>query len=303
MNLFNSRELYLEACHKSKDLHAMTNDERIKLQAHLRKMYVAIENVCDQHGLNVMLAYGSVIGTLRHQGFIPWDDDIDLFMPRDDYDKFINLYAEELPQRYKIFSPNSKNGPIYRFAKVVDTKTRFLIPGADEKSEKHGIFVDIFPLENSSKNLYTIKLQRLKACFLMYIATSVANYESKNEKVKALMCISFAGRFNYYFRIFWGWLFSYYKSEKWYDIFDRSVSGHSFTGYYNIPSAGSCMRYFMPISKDMYIPARKAKFDDIEVYIPKEAEMITEMEYGDWKRIPSEKERWMHFIEKIKFDV
>lgn len=303
MNIFNTKDMYFEACKKSNDLHAMTEEERMKLQVQLRKMYIEIENVCDKHGLNMMLAYGSVIGALRHQGFIPWDDDIDLFMPRDDYDRLINLYAEELPQQYKIYSPNSKNGPIYRFAKIVDTNTRFLTPGLDEDSEKHGIFIDIFPLENCSQNIFAIKIERLKACFLMYLATSVAGFESRNVKLKNLMCFSLSGKFNYYFRNLLGWIFSYHKSEEWYNTFDRTVTGHPFTGFYNIPSAGASLRYFLPISYDMYIPAKKAKFDDIEAYIPNEAEKITEMEYGDWKRIPAENERWMHFIEGIKFDV
>lgn len=293
----------MEACQKSKDLHAMTDDERKELHAHLRKMYVAIEDVCNRHGLNMMLAYGSVIGALRHHGFIPWDDDIDLFMPRDDYDKLVNLYAEELPPQYKVYSPNSKNGPIYRFAKVVDTNTRFLTPGADANSEKYGIFVDIFPLENCSKNIWAIKWQRLKACVLMYVASSVADYESQNVKSKRLMCITFAGRFNFYFRNLLGRIFSYHRADVWYNTFDRSVTRHSYTGFFNIPSAGARMRYFMPIYKDKYIPARRTRFDNIEAYIPNKAEELTEMEYGDWKKVPPENERWMHFIEGIKFDV
>ena len=103
MKLFNTRALYWEACRNSKDLHAMTDDERRNLQAHLRHIYLDIEKVCKKHNLQMMVAYGTVLGALRHKGFIPWDDDIDLFMPRKDYDLLVNKYAEELPAKYKIF--------------------------------------------------------------------------------------------------------------------------------------------------------------------------------------------------------
>lgn len=303
MNLFSTRDLYMEACHKSKDLHAMTDDERTRLQAHLRKMYVEIEKVCDRHNLTVMLAYGSVLGAMRHKGFIPWDDDIDLFMPRADYDKLINLYADELPQNYKIYAPNSKNGPIARFAKVVDVNTRFVTPGGDRNSEKSGIFVDIFPLENAPKGNIAIKWQQFKACLFMYLASSVAGYESRNKKYKTLMCTSFAGSFNYYFRNALGFLFSWKKSEFWNDLFDRMVTNHSYSGAFSVPTGGPALRYFLPVPDDVLLPVRRVKFDDIEAYIPHRAEKHLEDEYGDWHQIPPENKRWMHFIEEIRYDV
>lgn len=300
MNIFGTRELYMQACHRAKDLHAMTAEERERLQAHLRKMYKEIETVCDRHGLIVMLAYGSVIGALRHKGFIPWDDDIDLFMPREDYDKLINVFAHELPPNYKIFAPNSKNGPIYRFAKVIDTSTRFITPGADRSLETKGVFVDIFPLENAPINRRDIRWQQFKSSTIMYIATSVVSYKCNNKKYKKIMCSTIPGAFNFCFRWIIGFLFSWATPEQWFNIFDCSVRHNTKTGYYNIPSAGPKQKYFLPMKKSLFEPVRKVPFDDIEAYIPHEAETLLELEYGDWHKIPSEQERWVHFIEEIK---
>lgn len=141
--MLSTRNLYMQACYKSKDLYQMTDEERLKLQAHLRQMYLEIEKVCDRHGLRMMVAYGSALGALRHQGFIPWDDDLDLLMPREDYDRLINNYADELPQQYKVFAPNSKNGPICRFTKVVDTTTRFLGPGAKDSEKREYLLISL----------------------------------------------------------------------------------------------------------------------------------------------------------------
>lgn len=291
----------MKACLESKDLHAMSKEERLRLQAHLRKMYVDIEKVCKTHNLQVMVAYGSVIGALRHKGFIPWDDDIDLLMPRKDYDLLVNNYSNELPSQYKIYSPNSKNGPIYRFAKVVDTSTRFLTPGAKD-TEKHGIFIDIFPLENASLNKWHCRWIQLKGCFLMYVATSVADCKSEDKDGKKIMTSTLAGKFNYYFRHAIGLLFSWKSEENWYNTFDKAVTGLPFTGFFMVPSGGPKYKYFMPMDKNIFLPTKRMKFDDIEVNVPCAPEKHCEMEYGNWQRIPPENERWQHFIKEIRFD-
>ena len=221
----------MQACKNSKDLHVMTDEERNKLQAHLRQIYLDIEKVCQKHNLQMMVAYGTVLGALRHKGFIPWDDDIDLMMPRKDYDLLVNKYAEELPAKYKIFSPNSKNGPIYRFAKVVDTTTRFTLTPSIA-TEKNGIFVDIFPLENAFTSKLRIRWTQLKACFLMYVATSVANWRSESKEEKLLMTTSIAGSFIFYLRQSIGFLFSWRSPEKWYDTFDKAVTNNPESGFF-----------------------------------------------------------------------
>lgn len=302
MNIFKSKDLYMQAAMKSCELHTMTDAELNSLQKHLRLMYVEIETVCQRHGLQMMVAYGSVLGALRHHGFIPWDDDIDLLMPRKDYDRLINLYADELPIQYKVFSPNSKNGPIYRFAKVVDTSTRFTSsPGI--ATEKNGIFVDIFPLENAVLNKRLIRWIQIKACILMYIATSVANYEENSDEKKRIMCTTLFGGINYHIRWILGYLFSWKSKEAWFNLFDRTVSKYPESGYFMVPSAGSDIEYFRPIEQSMFIPTKRMLFDDIYVNVPNQPEKHCEMVYGNWKEIPPENKRWRHFIKEIRFNV
>ena len=188
INIIKTRDLYQKACQNKYDLHVLTDEERQKLQRHLLWMYKEIEVVCLKNNLTVMLAYGSVLGAIRHAGFIPWDDDMDLFMPRKDYDLFINHYSSDLPEYLQVYAPNSKNKALTRFAKVVDTRTKFIEADEDDNDDhSQGIFVDIFPLDSlnpSEKIKNTIK--RLLSMIFMYVGASVRQYELNNENYHAI---------------------------------------------------------------------------------------------------------------------
>lgn len=285
---------------ESKELHVMTDEERYGLQSHLRMMYKEIEKVCERHSLKMCAGYGTVLGALRHQGFIPWDDDLDLLMPREDYDKFINNYADELPENFKIFAPNSKNGPITRFAKVVDTNTRFVGTSIID-DDKNGIFIDIFPLEGTSSNSLLIQMKFRLSCLLMLIASSVKQYEdsNKNELYRRLMSITPKGARIYRIRQCIGFFFSFFSSMRWFNLIDFYTRCKYINAGYSVPVGGANVKYFQPLKEDMFFPAIKMRFDDIYVYVPNKAELHCELEYGDWKKIPSKAERWQHFIQEI----
>ena len=293
----------MEVCNKSSLLHAMTNDELLLLQAHLRQMYLDIEKVCDIHGLRVMIAFGSVLGAVRHQGFIPWDDDIDVLMPREDYDKFVQLYAEELPSKYKVYAPNSKNGAISRFCKVVDTTTRFITPLIEGDKDENGFFLDIFPLENTPSSMWLVKCRMYWSFFLMYVADSVAQYEGRNKFAENLMNGSKAARRNYRFRQFIGWFFSLKSRQTWYNLIDKFQNYRKDTGYVCWPAGPTCLKSFIPREKEIFFPLRRGKFDDIEVYLPAQPEKFCELQYGDWQELPPENKRYQHYIKEMKFSL
>ncbi|WP_303815737.1 LicD family protein [Acidaminococcus timonensis] len=74
--------------------------------------------VCDKYNLHYTLGGGSVLGSVRHQGFIPWDDDLDINMPRADYEKFKKIFSKELVNEYELRVPNSKYGSSALFMKL-----------------------------------------------------------------------------------------------------------------------------------------------------------------------------------------
>ncbi len=105
-----------------------------------------VDQFCEGHDLRYCLIYGSLIGAVRHAGFIPWDDDLDIMMPREDYDTFCALWNAERPCSYlKLFTPDDVCDYPYMIGRVSDS--RYQIEVENEKPYGMGVFIDIYPYD------------------------------------------------------------------------------------------------------------------------------------------------------------
>lgn len=122
--------------------------ERKQLWAVLLDMLEVFLSICNQHGLRYFAVEGTLLGAVRHRGFIPWDDDIDLAMPRKDFERFLRLAPKALPSHislhHKRITPDS---PWYFHAKLRNNRTTFIEPQWAHLNINHGIFIDIFPMD------------------------------------------------------------------------------------------------------------------------------------------------------------
>lgn len=107
------------------------------------EMLKFIDEVCKKEGLRYFLCGGTLLGAVRHHGFIPWDDDIDIFMPRPDYEKIIELTKDS--KKYRLLS-EVDDGYYYNFGKLVDKRT-LLIEQQVNPIDSMGIYIDIFPVD------------------------------------------------------------------------------------------------------------------------------------------------------------
>ena len=112
-------------------------------------MLADVDNYCRKNNIKYFIGYGTLLGAVRHKGFIPWDDDIDIIIPREDYDRFIKGYGNE---RYKVLSNEYSEDYYYNFAKVVDLKTYAIERGRDARIKDLGLYIDVFPVDGLKKN-------------------------------------------------------------------------------------------------------------------------------------------------------
>lgn len=112
-------------------------------------IYRAFAQVCEANGLRYYLGYGSVLGAVRHKGFIPWDDDMDVIMPRPDYDKFCEIADKALPQHFKLVTIYNTKEFVAAFAKIQDSRADVYAKVKEVSGHPlgQGLFLDIFPID------------------------------------------------------------------------------------------------------------------------------------------------------------
>ncbi len=110
----------------------------------------SVHDFCEKHGLKYFLSSGTLIGAVRHKGYIPWDDDIDIYMPRKDYELFLTSY-EDTKGIYRAINPQTEPHYYYTFAKVVDQRTRMV--ETETEGYEIGVYMDIFPVDYVTDNL------------------------------------------------------------------------------------------------------------------------------------------------------
>ncbi len=115
------------------------------------KILIEFDRLCKENNLTYYLAFGTLLGAARHGGFIPWDDDIDVMMPRDDYERLLvgfNEWSQSDCYELKVYSDGYS---IYPFAKMVNNRT-VVTENFTRCEFKIGVWMDIFPLDNVNKD-------------------------------------------------------------------------------------------------------------------------------------------------------
>lgn len=128
------------------------NNNLTELQKKLLDLLKWFHQVCVENNLTYYLEGGTMLGAVRHSGFIPWDDDLDVCMPREDYEKFNSLFGNKMFDFIYVENPNSENKDfIYGFTKIYDLNTT-LVEGF-KTPIKREVYIDIFPLDGCGNNL------------------------------------------------------------------------------------------------------------------------------------------------------
>lgn len=159
----------------------MTVDSK-NLQTELFQMLKSFHEVCIKNKLTYYMVCGTFLGAVRHKGFIPWDDDVDVGMPRKDYDKFCKLAKKILPQNYEIRYYQNSKGLHYHFVKLMKSDST-LIERNLKKGNVGGLYIDVFPLDNLDDYSFLGKIRSKSIWFLH----SLERYHCTTERKPSLL--------------------------------------------------------------------------------------------------------------------
>lgn len=123
-------------------MNELTLDELKKIEFDILKHF---DVFCKEHNIRYYLAYGTLLGAIRYKKFIPWDDDVDVLVPREDYERLLKIYEDNA--QYKLFAFEKDGKFHYPFAKLCDLSTRKVLPEFRSSDAIPGVEIDIFPLD------------------------------------------------------------------------------------------------------------------------------------------------------------
>ncbi len=138
-----------------------------EIQAIQKELLVQFVNVCEKHHLRYYLFGGTCLGAIRHQGFIPWDDDLDVAMPRPDFNRLVAL-QNEFNAPYFLQTVRSDRRYSYSFAKLRHSGTCFKETAFAVTNMNHGIWIDIFPLEGMSRKPGATQVKSMKPYWMWF---------------------------------------------------------------------------------------------------------------------------------------
>ena len=160
-------------------------------QMRMLDILAAVDKVCKKYSIRYWLASGTLIGAMRHNGFIPWDDDLDIEMMRSDYLKFLKVAAAELPSDMALQSMDTDENYFYFYAKVRDRNSYMEeLNHYDRLFKEKGIYIDVMPVEKQPMGLHKLT-EKLQGHVYKIWRTS-------NDDVKSMKKINFITRFNRY---------------------------------------------------------------------------------------------------------
>lgn len=233
---------------------------------------------CRKHNLKYSISGGTLLGAVRHGGFIPWDDDIDVMMIRSEYDKFIELSQKEMDNGYEVMSLHTHPGYCLRFAKLIDKNTTLI------EFEKNpyllGAYVDIFPMDGipNDEKVYRNQAKR----FNRYWKAVYHWYTSRGNKGLRFIAKKAVARF---------WSTSEYDAVL---KADKIALEHTFEDTRDVTYWGGYYGHRDVYERSIYERYKTIEFEGMNVMCVEKVEYYLTRLFGDYMKLPPKEKQVTH---------
>lgn len=260
-----------------------------KLQLVELEVLLAIDAVCKEHGITYFLDSGTALGARRHGGFIPWDDDIDIGMPRKDYDRFLEVAPAALGDDFTVANPASDDRLAGLFAKVWRNGTKFFTDETIDAGIDQGVFVDVFPYDRVASDAVARNAQ-LRSClkwqshsYLYHSGAIIVPHKGVLGSMEKGAC-----------RIAHALLKVFSNPAKIRDKFlNSALSAQGDRSSHDL----ACMNYTQQgvFAENVLLPPRPLEFEGHELPAPADIECYLCTLYGNtWDQLPPQEQRRNH---------
>lgn len=243
-------------------------------QMRMLEILMEIDRICKKHGIRYWLSSGTLIGAARHGGFIPWDDDLDIEMMRDDYNRLMEVLPEDLPATMALQTHQTDPTYFFYYAKVRDRRS-ILAEGNnyDRMWKEQGIYIDIFPLERQPISIHKISEKTVGHMYKIWRTST-----DDNAAIKKVM-----GIFHFNRRFVFPVL--------------RALCRLSAT---DVVTSGMGIPYHNPRYEKDIFPLSTLKFEGIDFPVPHDYDHMLRLMYGDYMKLPPEESIHTHCA-KLEF--
>lgn len=289
--------------------HIKSSECNIKLEGETLKQYqrvlamilADIDSVCCKHDIEYTLGGGTCLGAVRHHGFIPWDDDIDLNMPRADYERFAKVFLQEMGEKYWLHDCQTTPGYELAFPRV-RLKGTVVRSRDDYDFDECGAYVDIFVVENTPNNKLLRNLHGFGSMVLGFI------YSCRRFTKHASNYLSLVDEGTPVYKAFskkikLGRLFAFHSTEAWTKTWDNwNACCKDRTSHYVTIPVGRKHFFKEMQPRSVFFPAKRATFGSVDAPVPTDANAYLTALYGtDYMTPPDKANQEVHVV--YEFDL
>lgn len=268
----------------------LNSEDRKKLQKLQLEILLQLDEICDRNNVKYSLAYGTLLGAVRHEGFIPWDDDIDVYMLREEFIKFKKIINSCLSDDYFYQSHETDSEYYFSIDKIRINNTLFKEQALSDHNIHHGVYIDIFPIDNVPENKILEVVQSVEYALLRKIMNSKdinLKYRHGLKKVYAILI-----------RI----IFCFISKEKLFTIQQKVAMRYNDQKTKRVKNFWSNVIKRNTYKIECFTELEKIPFENYYFMASKHRNEMLQQFYGDFMKLPPKEQRkTVHDLEQCLF--